>query len=93
MHTRLVAREMRKHMGTDWCLAESGATGPTFIPPDCNEGFTALAICGPEDVEDVVIVASDHADREDNMWHFTHTALDFMEQCLRRHQASDHPLI
>ena len=28
---------------SDWVIAESGATGPTFAPPDCSTAFTAIA--------------------------------------------------
>ena len=85
VHSTIVAREMRAHMQTDWCIAEGGATGPTFIPPDCKVGFTAVAICGP-DVETTVLVASDHNDRELNMWQFTQSALDVLHGCLKEFQ-------
>ena len=67
-------------------------SGPNFMPKDCTEGFTSIAINGPG-VEEVVIVSSDHADREKNMWQFTTNALELIEICLKRHRASKHPTI
>ena len=66
------------------CVAESGATGPTFIPPDCTLGFTAIAISGAG-CEDVVLVSSEHSDREANMWDFTFCALEIFEATLAQH--------
>jgi nicotinamide-nucleotide amidase len=82
--TQLIASEMRLHVNVDWCIAESGATGPTFVPEDCNEGFTAIAICGPDDLQEVALVVSDHGDREKNMWQFTASAIEFMEEALEK---------
>ena len=84
--TRLIAREMRRHVGTEWCLAESGATGPTFLPADCSSGFTAIAIAGPDPEQDhVALVVSDHGEREKNMWQFTASSLALMAEALERH--------
>jgi len=82
MHTCAIATHMREHLGSTWCIAESGATGPTFAPPDCTDGFTAIAVAGPEGVADVIIVQSDTAQREANMWSFTSAAFALLEEVI-----------
>eukprot|EP00930_Biecheleria_cincta_P010076 TRINITY_DN111999_c0_g1_i1.p1 TRINITY_DN111999_c0_g1~~TRINITY_DN111999_c0_g1_i1.p1 ORF type:complete len:168 (-),score=18.46 TRINITY_DN111999_c0_g1_i1:46-549(-) len=42
VHTRAIAKHMRKYMKATWCLAESGATGPTFAPPDMQYSFSVV---------------------------------------------------
>ncbi len=80
-HTSAISSYMRDHLGSDWCIAESGATGPTFAPPDCAVGFTAIAVVGPG-VSEVILVESDTASREQNMWQFTAAAFDLLEKLL-----------
>eukprot|EP00931_Biecheleriopsis_adriatica_P091984 TRINITY_DN65827_c0_g1_i1.p1 TRINITY_DN65827_c0_g1~~TRINITY_DN65827_c0_g1_i1.p1 ORF type:complete len:495 (-),score=101.09 TRINITY_DN65827_c0_g1_i1:53-1444(-) len=75
-----VAREMRAAVGATWCVAESGACGPTFTFEGIDRGFTAICVSGP--VERAVMVESEHADREANMWGFTKAALDLLSSCL-----------
>ena len=82
LHTRAIATHMREHLGSTWCIAESGATGPTFAPPDCNQGFTAIAVAGPEGVADVILVQSDTAEREANMWSFTSAAFQLLGEVI-----------
>ena len=86
VHTTAIAARMREFMGATWCLAESGATGPTFLPADCSSGFTAIAIAGPDPEQDhVALVVSDHGEREKNMWQFTASSLALMAEALERH--------
>ena len=80
-HTTTISAFMNEQLGSDWCISESGATGPTFAPPDCHTGFTAIALVGPG-VSECIIVESDTADREENMWAFTQAAFDLLEQAL-----------
>jgi nicotinamide mononucleotide (NMN) deamidase PncC len=80
-HTMVISSVMNTQLGTDWCIAESGATGPTFAPPDCTVGFTAIAVAGPG-VSEVVLVESDTASREQNMWQFTAAAFELLEKLL-----------
>jgi nicotinamide-nucleotide amidase len=80
-HTTTITSYMVGHLGSDWCIAESGATGPTFAPPDCHTGFTAIAVVGPG-VSEVIVVESDTANREENMWQFTAAAFELLEKVL-----------
>ena len=82
-HTCTVSKFMNSYMGSTWCIAESGATGPTFAPPDCQTGFTAIAVAGPSGQSTVVLVQSEHANREANMWSFAAAALAALEEAIR----------
>mmetsp|Transcript_125100 Transcript_125100/g.348106 ORF Transcript_125100/g.348106 Transcript_125100/m.348106 type:complete len:478 (+) Transcript_125100:106-1539(+) len=79
--TLAVARQMRAAVGATWCVAESGACGPTFSFPGIEHGFTAICVSGP--LERAAWVASSHADREANMWGFAKAALDLLAACLQ----------
>ena len=91
-HTKIIAAHVREYLGVDWCIAESGATGPTFAPPDWKNGFTAICVCGPMHVCEVVIVKSEHADREKNMWLFAAAGIRLLAKCLRENQPAVHRL-
>eukprot|EP00746_Dinoflagellata_sp_MGD_P016911 gnl/MRDRNA2_/MRDRNA2_138510_c0_seq1.p1 gnl/MRDRNA2_/MRDRNA2_138510_c0~~gnl/MRDRNA2_/MRDRNA2_138510_c0_seq1.p1 ORF type:complete len:515 (-),score=93.73 gnl/MRDRNA2_/MRDRNA2_138510_c0_seq1:84-1628(-) len=84
-----VARHMREAVGTAWCIAESGACGPTFNFSGIDSGFTAICVSGP--VERVVFVESSNSDRERNMWGFTKVALDLFAECLEEASACSVP--
>uniref|UniRef100_A0A7S1BU07 NAD(+) diphosphatase n=1 Tax=Corethron hystrix TaxID=216773 RepID=A0A7S1BU07_9STRA len=68
-------------LGTDYCLAEGGASGPTFRYDGMTQGFAAVAVAGRDD-DGVVrllgqtVVQSEHARREDNMRLFADGAAD-----------------
>jgi nicotinamide mononucleotide (NMN) deamidase PncC len=84
-----VARGMRGKMGATWCVAESGATGPTVLTSkvaDSGLPFTAIAVSGP--VEKVVLVHSGSRDRELNMWAFALAAVQLLEECVREAAAA-----
>jgi nicotinamide mononucleotide (NMN) deamidase PncC len=87
-----VARGMRKHMGTTWCVAESGAAGPTVLSGKEGTGmpFTAIAVSGPG-VEDCILVQSNHRDREKNMWQFSSAALQLLLQCIEKAAGQPEP--
>ena len=76
-----VARAMKEQMGTDWCVAESGATGPTVLGGKMHDAFTAVCVSGPPG-ERTIVVRADPENREKNMWQFCATAIDFLEECL-----------
>lgn len=78
-----VAKGMRQHLGTHWCLTESGAVGPGILRGRPEDGlpFTVIAVAGP-DVEKYIVVESTHNHRELNMWEFTREALAFLAECL-----------
>merc|ERR1712182_120055 len=43
-----VAKAMRERYKASWCVCESGTAGPDFITRGVNEGFTAIAVAGPD---------------------------------------------
>jgi hypothetical protein len=51
--------------------------------------FTAIAVSGP--VNDVILVQSDHQDREKNMWQFSAAALQLLLQCIQRSEQQPTP--
>lgn len=78
--TQGLARAKRRETGATWCVAESGACGPTFLHDGLQVGFTALFIAGP--VERGLLVHSTHAERESNMWGYTKAALDLIAETI-----------
>lgn len=75
-----LARTMRNHLGSDWGLAETGASGPTGNRYGDDAGHTCLAVSGP--VERVVTLETGKPDRQENMWLFTEAALNLLAQSL-----------
>jgi len=84
----LVAQAMREKMNTVWAVAESGATGPSFLRGMKEYGgFTAIAVAGPDGYLKTKLISTGLADREKNMWHFTQAALDFLAECIEESRA------
>ena len=77
----LNARTTRESLGTDWALAETGASGPTGNRYGDSAGHACVAVTGP--VEKVITIETGDADREANMWVFTERALALLEECVR----------
>lgn len=77
--TQGLARAKRLETGATWCVAESGACGPTFHHA-MGAGFSAVFISGP--VERGVLFRSAHAQREPNMWAFAKAALDLLAEAI-----------
>jgi PncC family amidohydrolase len=75
------AMKVRNLLGTTWGLAETGASGPTGNRYGDSAGHACIAVSGP--VEKAMTLETGRADREQNMWTFTKTALDLLEQCVR----------
>ena len=80
-YARLMATTVRQRLDTTWGLAETGASGPTGNRYGDAAGHACIAVAGP--VERVITVETGSADREANMWAFTHAALDLLTACLR----------
>eukprot|EP00667_Euglena_gracilis_P010375 EG_transcript_10555 len=80
LYTTQVARHVRSAANTTWSVAEGGCAGPTFGVAGVDRGFSAICVSGP--VEKAVVVRSDVANREANMWLFAKAALDLLEECL-----------
>ena len=77
--TSKTALSFCKAMDVDYCVAEGGASGPTFRPNGLESGFSAIAVAArcPNGTVEIVhssLVESSHADREKNMELFSTTA-------------------
>jgi PncC family amidohydrolase len=76
----LKARTARDLLNTTWGLSETGASGPTGNRYGDAAGHACIAVAGP--VERVITVETGDSDREANMWAFTRSALELLEQCV-----------
>ena len=76
----LTARTVRESLGTTWGLSETGASGPTGNRYGDAAGHACIAVAGP--VERVITLETGDSDREANMWTFTRSALELLEQCI-----------
>lgn len=70
-----------QQLKTDYVIAESGASGPTFRPKDMTTGFASIAIAtrNGDGIVSLVhheIVRSSHADRQRNMREFADSAAE-----------------
>ena len=80
-----LARTMRSHLGSDWGLAETGASGPTGNRYGDAPGHTCLAISGPR--EAVMTLETESDDREANMYAFAEAALDLLDRTVQGENA------
>ena len=74
----IVARAMREKLGTVWCLAESGASGPSRNRYGDAAGHSCFAVAGT--VERAATIETGLADREENMWRFAAAALELLRK-------------
>jgi nicotinamide-nucleotide amidase len=81
-YAALLAKTVRKNLGTTWGLSETGAAGPAGNRYGDAPGHACIAVSGP--LEAVITVATGSADREANMWEFARRALELLESCLRK---------
>ena len=80
-------------LGTDYAMAESGATGPTFRPRDMTTGCGVIAIAGRNtngevQVLDQTTIPSLHANRHENMRMFANAAAELCTKVLAADTAS-----
>ncbi len=80
-YAQMVAEAMRKRMGTDWAVSESGAAGPAGNRYGDAAGHACIAVAGPS--ARVLTVETGHGDRLANMRAFTAAALTLLEESLR----------
>lgn len=80
-HTLALARATRERLGSTWCVAETGAAGPTGNRYGDPAGHTTLAVAGPRDLASTY--RSGSADRRANMDAFAIEALRLLERALR----------
>ena len=76
----LLAETVRARLGTDWGLAETGATGPTANPYGDPPGHACLAIAGPRAATRAL--ATGVPDRATNMATFAGAALALLLETL-----------
>jgi len=72
-HTALLAAAIRRRLGADWAIAETGAAGPTGNRYGDAAGHVALAVSGP--IERTEVVETGQSDRRANMDAFGAAAL------------------
>jgi nicotinamide-nucleotide amidase len=80
-YSRLMADACRSRFGTDWAIAESGATGPTGNRYGDAAGHSCMAIAGP--VERAVTLETGSGDRQANMRAFAQRALELLIENLK----------
>lgn len=76
----LKARAMRARFAADWCVAETGAAGPTGSRYGYPAGHACLAVSGA--VERSVTLETGSADRVANMHAFAAAALTLLADCV-----------
>ncbi|MGD9603923.1 MAG: CinA family protein [Gammaproteobacteria bacterium] len=79
-YVTLCARTIRQRLDATWGVAELGATGPAGTPYGHPPGICVLAVDGP--VTLTFRIENGSADREANMWAFTHAALNLLARAL-----------
>ncbi len=79
-YAQLLARVTRARLGTDWALAETGATGPAGNRYGDSAGHACLAVSGA--VNEVRTLETGSLDRAVNMRAFAIAALDLLEHAL-----------
>jgi len=80
-HALRLARAVRRRLGTDWAVGETGAAGPTGNRYGDAAGHSCIAVTGP--VERVITVATGDSDREANMWAFAAAALGLLRDAMK----------
>jgi len=78
----LLAETVRRRLGADWGLAETGATGPTGNRYGDAAGHVCLAVSGKRIASRTLETGSN--DRAANMTAFANAALELLEQTLLR---------
>jgi nicotinamide-nucleotide amidase len=85
-HALVLARNIRKAMGSTWGLGETGATGPTGNRYGDAPGHACIAIVGPPGLqpreERADTIETGHPDRPTNMETFAWAALSLLNDFL-----------
>jgi PncC family amidohydrolase len=80
-----LARTTIAQLGTDWAIGEIGAAGPTGTRYGDPAGLSCIAVVGKvgvQEVERTITVETGEQDRVTNMWAFTTSALDLLEELI-----------
>jgi nicotinamide-nucleotide amidase len=78
----LLARSVRAQFSSAWCLAETGATGPTGNRYGDAAGHSCLAVAGA--VERAITLETGSVDRQANMGAFAAAGLNLLLDSLSR---------
>ena len=76
----LAAHRVRERFGSEWGLAETGATGPTGNRYGDKPGHSCIAVVGP--VERAITIETGQSERVANMRAFATAALDLLANSL-----------
>lgn len=92
--TRQTALAFCEQAGTDFCIAEGGAAGPTFRPAGLDNGFVVLAVAArmPDNSVELVrqeVIESKTNDREANMRLFADEAAKLAHEAVVRVRGAD----
>ncbi|MBA4088598.1 MAG: CinA family protein [Novosphingobium sp.] len=82
------ARLMRERYGSDWAIAETGASGGSSHPLGVASGTSAIGVVGPDGIEASVRVTTESDDRLANMQAFTSAALILLRDTLAAHSGA-----
>lgn len=82
------ARLIRERYGSDWGIAETGASGGSSHPLGVASGTSAIGVVGPDGIEASVRIATGSDDRLANMEAFTRAALILLRDTLAGHSAT-----
>ncbi|AXU19519.1 CinA family protein [Novosphingobium sp. THN1] len=82
------ARLMRERYGSDWAIAETGASGGSSHPLGVASGTSAIGVVGPDGIEASVRVTTESDDRLANMLAFTSAALILLRDTLAAHSGA-----
>lgn len=80
-YAALLAERIRAKLGATWCLAETGAAGPTGNRYGDPAGHTCIAVDGP--TKRTLTVRTGSADRQGNMRAFALEALESFAEVLK----------
>jgi nicotinamide mononucleotide (NMN) deamidase PncC len=75
-HSLVLARGVKKVLGADWGLGETGATGPTGNRYGDAPGHACIGVTGPRERADTIETGD--ADRATNMETFAWAALNLL---------------
>ena len=79
---KTVSEYLRRLHDCDYCLCESGTSGPSFYIPGVTSGFTAIAVAGRSKTS-IEVLHTDIADRERNMYRFLERSLALLSEVIR----------
>ena len=77
-----VSEYLRELHDCDYCLCESGTSGPEFYIPGVTSGFTAIGIAGRGKTYEEVLHTG-VTDRECNMYQFLERSLEILNEVIK----------